>query len=1183
MSEKILESSISTEYKNDMSRYAIAANRRRSVPDARDGLKIVARRILTDMYFDEHCTSDKDTIKCAGIVGGTMKKYHPHGDCHRSYTLLFGTSGEFYTIGDLYERGVKDLEILAVDQKTGRVVPAIAHSFRIGQYTDRVYHICLSNGSSVEVTGNHPFMLINGDWIKAENIIPGMRLYNKNITVPDGRPYIDGQLLQNLVCDYYYGIPAQGYERHHKDYNPWNNTKNNLVILSKQDHISEHYNNDPNFNKSALGALEVGRQKMFSEGGEFRAQTINKNSALASLYNKDQGFRRFKRAISILQERGLSVTIENYETLRPEIYNLPFIDRLIKKGIYGSSFEELISFEMPSIGELYQQHPKSESMVTFSKLQGDNGYTLIKLHTFNLIDYLLDINMLYYEAYCYYGAPHNLSEYDFNQLINQYYLERPFVVDVQIEIVDQEPMYDFTVDGFENMLIPVPSIYNIDNIPFICVHNSSIYETLVGMATWYDCKVPLVHPHGNFGNMQGDGPAAYRYTGAKLSKFAEECVIAELKYSKSVVDWAETFDNKNLEPEYFPAAVPLLLVNGALGIGVGLMSYIPRHNLGEVIDATINLINNPDAKVVLIPDQCMPCHIIDTNWKAICNTGNGKYRARAHIDIEMEGDIPKLVIKSIPDMVTLLNAKGDEGIIPNITKMAKEGKIPQITNMIDDSHGQQLRYVIELRKGSDPQYVKEYLYKHTQLEKTFTVSFEVMYGIEPLRLSYKAYLQMFIEFRRTTKFRVYTSLYQQAMTKWTEKQLYLRVMQSNEIDDIIYKIRHLTKIDDNAFMEYLIKALKVTDLEAKYIMRMDVMKLSVAYYNKYVEECKKIKADSEVYLQKITNDELIDKEIIEELASFKQRYGTPRVCDVIKPKDDSDIPKGEFRIVITENNYVKKISPNDPINAYRGDNPKYTTLAENTECILIFDRNGKVFKFPVWKIPLCDKSALGIDIRILIKGLTSDIVSMIYEPTIVELSRKTKKHFLVVVTESNCIKKLDLEDFLTITPSGIMYTRLNDNDFVKDLTIIPDTLDLIIYSNHKALRVNMHEIPHYKRSALGVAAMNTKEQIDGLSVIYPDATYIVVVTDSGKINKFDVAGFARSARNKAGSSVIKLSKTENIVSIYGVNDSNAIRVFTRSTITDINVSDVKIGSSISAGEKMIALKGDAIIKTRIIK
>ena len=713
--------------------------------------------------------------------------------------------------------------------------------------------------------------------------------------------------------------------------------------------------------------------------------------------------------------------------------------------------------------------------------------------------------------------------------------------------------------------------------------DSSIYDTLVGMATWYNCKVPLLIPHGNFGNMQGDGPAAYRYTGAKLSPFAEECVISELRYSKDVVDWAETFNNSDYEPEYMPAAVPLLLINGALGIGVGLMTYIPRHNLGEVIDATINLIKDPDAPVVLIPDQCMKCNIIDTNWKAICNSGNGKFRVRADIQIEMDNDIPTLVIKSIPDMTILINAVGDEGIIPNITKMAKEGKLPQITRIYDDSHGEELRYVIELKKGSDPNYVRDYLYKHTMLEKTFTVNFEVMNGIEPIRMSYKSYLQFFIEFRRVTKFRVYTSLYQQSMTKWKEKQLYLRVMESKEIDDIILKIRKLKTINDKEFMEYLIKTLKVTDLEAKFIMRMDVMKLSEAYYHKYLKESEELKKQAELYLAKITNDQLIDKEIIEELEYFKKKYGQPRQCKVIKVTDDSDIPRGEFKVVITENNYIKKLSPNDPIIAYKGDNPKHVILGENTEYILIFDKNGKVFKYPIWKIPLCDKNAIGMDIRILIKNLTSDIVTMIYEPTLITYSKKINKHFLVVLTENNCIKKLDLEDFLTVTHSGITYTRLNKNDFVKDIKIVPDSLDIIIYSDHKALRVNMSEIPHYKRTALGVAAMNTKEKIDGLSVIYPDATHIVVVTSSGRINKFDVAGLARSSRNKAGSSVIKFGKNDRIVSIYGVNDSNTLKVVTASGTIDIPISSIPVGSSISAGEKMISTKGDVIIKTRILK
>lgn len=713
--------------------------------------------------------------------------------------------------------------------------------------------------------------------------------------------------------------------------------------------------------------------------------------------------------------------------------------------------------------------------------------------------------------------------------------------------------------------------------------DSSIYDTLVGMATWYNTKLPLAIPGGNFGNMQGDGAAAMRYTSSKLSKFTEDCVISELRHTKGVVDWARTFDDANLEPEYLPVAVPLLLVNGTYGIGVGLTSSVPSHNLGEVIDATINLIRNPDAPVVLIPDQNMACNIIDTNWKAICNNGNGKYRARAVIDIETVKDIPQLVIKSIPDMVTLINAQ-NKGIIPSISAMVKDGKLPQITRLVDDSSGADLRYIIELKKGSDPIYVRDYLYKHTNLQKTFTINFEVMDGIEPLRLSYKAYLQHFIEFRRTTKFRLYTNLYQDVKTKWKEKQLYLKVMKSNEIDNIISKIRKLKKVDNVEFMEYLIKTLNVTDLEAKYLMNMNVMRLSEAYYNQYIDECRQYEEDAKVYLDKITNDDIIDKEIIDDLLECKRLYDTPRKCKVIKEKDDLDIPKGEFKIVITENNFIKKISLNENITSYRGDKPKFIiNVADNTEYILLFDKNGKVFKYPIWKIPLCDKNPIGIDIRILIKNLTSDIISMIYEPILIDLSKRVSKQFLVTVTENNYVKKMDLEDFLTVTASGIYYTRLNENDFVRDISIVSDKLDLIIYSRHKALRLNMTEIPHYKRTAIGVSAMNTKEQIDGISVIYPDVTHIIVVTESGRINKFDVAGLARSNRNKAGSSVIKLGKTDSIVSIHGVNDSNVLKVYTRSGIIDINISDIKVGSSVSSGVKMIALKGDNIIKTKIYK
>jgi len=187
------------------------------------------------------------------------------------------------------------------------------------------------------------------------------------------------------------------------------------------------------------------------------------------------------------------------------------------------------------------------------------------------------------------------------------------------------------------------------------------------------------------------------------------------------------------------------------------------------------------------------------------------------------------------------------------------------------------------------------------------------------------------------------------------------------------------------------------------------------------------------------------------------------------------------------------------------------------------------------------------------------------------------------VTTGGNIKKLDIEDFLAVPPSGILFMKMDNGDTIKDVTIVADLLDIIVYSNSKALRMHMNEIPHLKRNTKGVKSMSTKEYIDGLSIIYPNTTDIIVITESGKINRFDVVALPCLGRNKSGSSVIKLSKSDAIHSIYGVNSNDIVRVITRNTKVDISVADIESSSSISQGVKILPMKADNIIKCMILK
>lgn len=713
--------------------------------------------------------------------------------------------------------------------------------------------------------------------------------------------------------------------------------------------------------------------------------------------------------------------------------------------------------------------------------------------------------------------------------------------------------------------------------------DSSIKDAIKPMVNWWECSVPLIDTASNFGSMQGKGAAAPRYTEIKLSNFCLDCVIGDLRKSRDIVDWVDTFDYRDKEPEYLPVGVPLLLIEGTYGLGVGLRAEIPKHNINEVIDATINLIKNPDAPVVLIPDHCMPCEIVEANWKKICNTGHGNYKVRGIIDIEQKGDNSHLVIKSIPDRVYFDKGAAEKGGVKyKILDMVKEGKLPQITAIEDHTKNGKLAIIIKLKKGSDPNYVRDIIYKNTQMEGTYTVNFEVLNGIEPLRMSYKSYLEFFIQQRMVIKFRMYANRMQEVNTRYHKIESYVQVLESKMLDDILKVIAKQKEINDGNLIETLIKKFGLTDIQASFIINSTYKTRSIAYINAYKKEMADLSKKLEQYIFMLTHDDAIVEEIIQELQDFKKKYGQPRRCKVVKKKDINHIPEGTFNVVITENNYIRKLSTSDNILSVKADNPQHIMQVDNTENILIFTTGGKVFNLPVHKIPITERNNSGTDIRILVKGLTSEVTKVMYLPKVKDLANKVKeKYFMVVLTEKNTIKKLNLEDFLNVPPSGILYTKLNSGDKVVSVSIVEEKSNIVIYSDRKALCIPVSQVPHYKRNSLGVAAMDTNK-VDGFAPVELDNTDVVVITNGGKINKFSITGLNISDRYRAGSNVIRLGKTDSIHSIYCVKDSDVIKITTKNEKMQIPVSQLQRGSSISSGEKISNMKNDMIIKTEII-
>ena len=705
--------------------------------------------------------------------------------------------------------------------------------------------------------------------------------------------------------------------------------------------------------------------------------------------------------------------------------------------------------------------------------------------------------------------------------------------------------------------------------------DSSIYTAIEPLANWYKIKVPLIAPKGNWGSLMGDGPAAARYTEAGLSDFCYDCIIGELKDTKSAVDWIDNYTRTKQEPEYLPVKLPILLINGSFGIGVGINSNIPTHNLIEVCEATRALIKNKNTDILLYPDACQPCKIVgdQKEFKKICRTGIGKYKVRGEVSISTQKDHPVLTITSLPDGVST------NVIVNKLNDMIANKELPMIMD-ISDASTEKVHIIIKLKKGADPNYVRQVLYTKTQVQVTVSVNFQVVKGVNPCRIGYKEYLLDFIDQRALTKFRVYCNKKRNLSTRMNQLIAYIKLIESGKIDEIINMIKKQNTVDENALIEFLIKKVNLNDLQAKFILGTDIKRLSKGYLQKYKAEAAEISKEIDRYEKIVYGDGSdILKEIDQELLDIEKKYGSPRICKVLKESEDNNIPQGIFKVVITRRNFIRKIPDVDKIGVVKGDDPKFILKVDNTENILLFDNKGKVFKLPISKIPLTDKNSLGTDIRILCKNLTADIIALYYEPMLKKIVEGTHKHYLTIVTKDNSIKKLDMEDFLNVSSSGLIYTKLKDNsDEVTGITIAPAELDVVIYSQQKALRTSMKNIPLFKRNAAGNKAMNTNSDIEGLSVIYPKTDYIIVITSKGRINKFPITAFNSHDRARSGVNVIKLKQGDSIKVIFGANDTDAIRIVTSNSVVEIPVNSVDVRSTVATGEVIPQLKGSTIVR-----
>jgi len=611
-----MEQTLSKYSGDSMLEYGSEVVEQRAIPDYRDGLKPVHRMLVWAAYkMGNH--NNKGFKKSARLVGETLGKYHPHGDCLRGNTKIPLLNGEIREIASLVGGGKK--WVLALDEDTRELVPALAHSWREGQRTSKMYRIGLTSGESIEATANHPFYVKGKGWVTAENIRVGATLAGGTWNSNSPYPYIKTNLnfastLHSIVGTFKHGPLHIGEVFHHTDEDTKNNKPSNVEKLCRATHAEHHGH--------YYEGLASGLAAMVGKGGAFRKATKKKNGTLMRIHNENLWLTKAFKAVNLLISRGTKPTVSAYDGMRSEIYNLTTLVLLEERGYNLKRLvaeAKTFTVDYSSAKGFTKKIHKARLLSARNSKQGRKrfkdghipglmykaiakvGKRLVRSHSMNWVDYEKTARVIAGSTNAsrvVYADPVRLQDaFDVNSVeglfskVPAHHLNMVLSVEV-VELSSVEKFYDFTVDTHSNMVVLTSDGDKTGN--FVIAHNSSIYSALVGMAgTKFQGKesgwatrnssTPLFEGKGNWGDFV-DSPAASRYTEVKLSRFSDMFLL-DPDYL-AVMDMIFNYDESEQVPVILPAKVPVVLLNGFSSIAVGVAGASPPFALPGVLTLT---------------------------------------------------------------------------------------------------------------------------------------------------------------------------------------------------------------------------------------------------------------------------------------------------------------------------------------------------------------------------------------------------------------------------------------------------------------------------------------------------------------------------------------------------------------------------------------------------------------------
>ena len=674
--------------------------------------------------------------------------------------------------------------------------------------------------------------------------------------------------------------------------------------------------------------------------------------------------------------------------------------------------------------------------------------------------------------------------------------------------------------------------------------DASVYDAMVKMAQDFSMRYPLIIGQGNFGSIDGDGAAAYRYTEAKMSKLAGE-MIRDIE--KDTVDFRANYDNTKQEPTVFPAAIPNLLLNGTLGIAVGMASNIPPHNLREVCEASVHLIDNPDAttddllKFVQGPD--FPTGCIAFNQKDMAHayaTGRGPVVVRGDAEIVegKKGDY-QIVITSIPYRVV----KAD--LLTKIADLVHEKKLEGIRDIRDEST-KDIRVVVELKNTANAQTVLNYLYKHTQLEETFHYNVVGLVDGVPQTLSLKALLEYFVAHRkevvtRRTKFDLAKAEEREHILLGLKKAL-------DHIDEIIALIKRSKDVDEARAS--LRARFKFSERQANAILEMRLAKLAGLERKKVEDELKEVQALIEELTALLKSEkklmELIKKEIAEVIEKYSDARRTKIVKREVKLLSAEDLVADEDSVlVLTSGGYIKRTNPNEYRRQKRGGVgvvdldtkeedfvTQFLTASAHSDLLFFSDR-GKVYQLKMYELPEGKRATKGKSIMNFISLEQGEqITSILSMPKSVKASDGLA---LLMVTKSGTVKKTSADKFREVRRSGLIAIGLDKGDSLISAQFVRKADDaILVTSKGQAIRFAEKDVREMGRQAGGVRGMKLRsgDSIVGAGVVPHDAKNpeLLVLSSTGYGKKTKLSEYKTQGRGGSGIKTMSITpKTKQLV------------------------------------------------------